>query len=238
MLEGDIINQEQYGENVLAFLETLNLPDVISDDDSGNFIHPTAIIGKMVKLGKGNYIGVNCYIVGNTSIGDNNHFEAFVSIGSFPEHKEYFNKKEIKGVEIGNNNVFREFVTVNSGCTQNTIISNNCWLLKGSHVGHDSLIEDDVTLSCSALIGGYSIIMQGANMGLGAICHQFSLIGAHAMIGMGCIIPKKTQIQPFMVYVGNPAKCIKPNNYKLNKMQQSDLDILLAKFQNYQNESQ
>ena len=198
MENGDfIINEDQFGTNIFTYLDTISLPDIIQHvtPDNTNYIHPSAIIGKNVKLGNNNYIGPNCLIVGNTTIGDNNHFEAFCSIGTFPEHKEFFDKKEIKGVVIGNNNVFREFVTVNAGCTQDTVISNRCWMLKGSHVGHDCYIEDDVTLSCNALVGGYSIVMQDANFGLGAICHQRSLIGAYAMLGMGTIVTKKTNIQ-------------------------------------------
>jgi len=61
--------------------------------DPSNMIHPTAIVGGDVKIGKNNHIGPFCIIQSNTIIGDNNHFESHVCIGSRPEHKEYFFKQ-------------------------------------------------------------------------------------------------------------------------------------------------
>jgi UDP-N-acetylglucosamine acyltransferase len=177
-----------------------------------NFIHPTAIIGKDVQLGENNYIGAFCLITGNTIIGNNNRFEAFCSIGTEPEHKEYFGEVN-QGVSIGSHNTIREYVTINAGCKKPTILHNNIIMLRGSHVGHDSTIYDNCTISCNVLIGGHSLLGYSVNMGLGSICHQFSKIGSFSMIGMGAIITKKVNPQCFGVYVGNPAKYIKENDY-------------------------
>lgn len=187
-------------------------------DSSGNHIHFTANIGDDVKLGNFNYIGAFCNIVGDTTIGDNNHFEAYCSVGTFPEHREYFNSTKMKGVVIGNNNVFREFITINAGCVRDTKLGNNIWMLRNSHIGHDSIIMDNATISCNVLIGGHSHVGEDVNMGLGSICHQFSVIGSGSMIGMGCIITKTTEIEPLKTYVGNPAKYLKQNEYKLKKL--------------------
>lgn len=177
-----------------------------------NYIHPTAIIGENVQLGEGNYIGAFCVIVGNTTIGNHNRFEAFCSIGTEPEHKEYFGQPN-QGVVIGDYNTIREYVTINAGCKKPTVLHNNIVMLRGSHVGHDSTIYDNCTISCNVLIGGHSLLGYSVNMGLGSICHQFSRIGSFSMIGMGAIITKKTEPQCFGVYVGNPAKYIKENDY-------------------------
>jgi len=233
MEEGNIIDQDQFGQKFFRYNQKLNLPDrssAIKRSYGNNYIHPTAIIGDDVRLGEGNYIGANCYIVGDTQIGNNNHFEAFCSIGTPPEHKEFFDKKEFKGVLIGNNNVIREFVTINAGCTQLTIIGDGCWLLKGSHVGHDCLLEDKVTLSCQALVGGYSYVMEGANFGLGAICHQRSVIGAYSLLGMGAIVTKNAKIMPFNVYVGNPAKFLRNNNQKVYLFKLEDISKIVERY--------
>jgi len=197
-----------------------------------NYIHPTAVVDPSVTLGDNNHIGAFCYITGDTRIGDNNRFEAHCSVGTPPEHKHYVGK-ETKGVVIGSNNVFREFITINAGCTQDTIIEDNVWMLKGSHVGHDSLIESDAILSCNVLIGGYSIVGRNANMGLGSICHQFSIIGGGAMIGMGSIITKKKAILPLSVYVGNPAKFLKLNTHKLNNLSEEEVDEYNKSYNNH-----
>lgn len=213
MEEGFIIDQDQFGEGDMKYQTRDNFYGFV--DENNNIIHPTAIIGDNVVLGKNNCIGAYCVISGRTIIGDDNKFEAFVSIGSSPEHREFVNKpNEIKGVKIGNGNIFREFVTVNSGCTQDTVVANECWLLKGSHVGHDSFIGSEVTLSCNVLIGGYSYVMKGANMGLGAVCHQRSVIGSYSMVGMNSTITKKDNIYPFMTYAGSPVKLIGHNIVK------------------------
>ena len=197
-----------------------------------NYIHPTAIVEPSVKLGENNHIGAFCYITGDTTIGDNNRFEAYCSIGTPPEHKG-FHGKETKGVVIGNDNVFREFITINSGCTQDTIVENNVWVLKGTYIGHDSLIESDVILSSGVLLGGYCTIGKNANLGLGAICHQNSIIGGGAMIGMGTIITKKTHILPLSVYVGNPAKFLKANAYKLQKLKDEQIQDYINSYYNH-----
>lgn len=181
-----------------------------------NHIHPTAIIGNNVKLGKGNKIGAYVVIQGKTTIGNDNVFEPFCSIGNEPEHKEFFGKKN-KGLFIGSNNVFREYVTINAGCYVPTQLGNNITMLRGSHIGHDSEIHDGCTISCNVLIGGHSLLGIGVNMGLGSVCHQYSKIGSYAMIGMGAIVTKKINPNCFGTYVGNPAKYIKENDYQKKK---------------------
>jgi UDP-N-acetylglucosamine acyltransferase len=181
-----------------------------------NFIHPTAIVEQGVFLGENNYIGPFCFIQAGTVIGSGNRFEAYCSIGTPPEHKEFFTQTNFS-VKIGNNNTFREFVTINSGTVKDTIVEDGVTMLRGSHVGHDARIERNATLSCNVLIGGHSVVMQGANMGLGSICHQFSIIGAYSMVGMGTVITKKTPILPGNVYIGSPATFLKKNTIGIQR---------------------
>jgi UDP-N-acetylglucosamine acyltransferase len=194
-----------------------------------NFVHPTAIIGNDVQLGEGNYIGEYCVIKGDTTIGNNNRFEAFCSIGTEPEHKSYFGKPN-KGVVIGNNNVIREYVTINAGCEIPTQLENNIIMLRGSHCGHDVIISNDCTISCNVLLGGHTFVGIGANIGLGAIVHQFSKIGSYSMIGMGAIITKKVQVQCFDMYVGNPARFIKRNKYQFDKFNLDQIAEIVDNF--------
>ncbi len=179
--------------------------------DKSNFIHPLAHVGEAVKMGKNNYIGAFC-IINNCEIGSNNRFESHCSIGAFPEHKA---AKENKGALIGDNNTFREFVTLHGGVEQATEIGNNNWFLVKSHIGHDATIYSDVVVSTAAIIGGHCKIYHYANLGLGSIIHQYKKIPHGSMLGMGCIITKTTAMQPFTIYVGNPAKAFKPNLYYL-----------------------
>jgi UDP-N-acetylglucosamine acyltransferase len=195
-----------------------------------NKIHPTAIIGADVKMGFGNEIGAYVVITGKVSIGNNNKFESFCVIGSEPEHKGYFGKRN-SGTIIGSNNIFREYVTINAGCETPTIVSNDVIMLRGSHCGHDALIDTNCTISCNVLIGGHSYIGKEANLGLGAILHQFSKIGCFAMVGMGTIVTKKSIINPFGTYVGNPAKYIKENDYKKKTFNADEIRHLIADYE-------
>ena len=181
-----------------------------------NFIHPTAIVHKTVQLGSNNFIGPFCYLGENVVLGDFNRLEAYASVGTPPEHASYWTKK-FGSVVIGNSCVIREFTTVNSGTDGDTRLGDRVILLRGSHVGHDSWIRSDVTLSCNVLVGGHSLIFDGANLGLGAILHQYSKIGHFAMLGMGCIVTKSSVIEPFRVYVGNPARYLKVNSVGLKR---------------------
>lgn len=162
-----------------------------------NYIHPTAIIGPNVEMGDNNYIGPYCVI------------------GYPAEHKEFWPKPEGSGiigrVIIGSDNVFTGFCTVDAGTEQPTKIGNGVWMLKHSHVGHDSTIYDDTVISCGAKIGGHSYIESGCNIGLNAVLHQWSFIPANVMIGMGAVITKKTEVMPGMKYAGNPARCLGEN---------------------------
>ena len=181
-----------------------------------NYIHPTAIVDPEVVLGQNNYIGPYCYIAGSTHIGDNNRLEAYCSIGTPPEHRDHF-KGSLFSVIIGDNCTIREYVTINSGTVRDTVLHSNITMLRNSHIGHDSIIEDRANLSCNVLVGGHSYVMEGVNMGLGAMCHQFSVLGAYAMIGMGGIVVKSSEIHPGEIYVGNPVKFLKENRIGLNR---------------------
>ena len=57
-----------------------------------NFIHPTAYVDVMVKLGDNNYIGPFCHLTGELTVGDNNRFEGHCSVGTRPEHKDFWHK--------------------------------------------------------------------------------------------------------------------------------------------------
>lgn len=197
-----------------------------------NEIHPTAIIGENVLMGNGNVIGAYTIIDGNTIIGDNNIIMSHVVIGTDPEHKDFWLKQNC-GVTIGNKNVIREFVTINGGTFKPTILYNDCILLRGSHVGHDSLLQERVTLSCNVLIGGESLIMRGVNMGLGSMCHQRSIIPQDCMIGMNTVITKTTFLIPFGKYVGVPAKYIGENTYKTKNMKTEEITNLRNEFEQF-----
>ncbi len=170
-----------------------------------NYIHPTALIGPNVVLGDNNYIGPYCII------GFPAEHKAFWPVidgnsWSFP--------KGFSHVIIGDGNVFTGLVTIDAGTQSPTIIRDNTFIMKHSHVGHDAFINSGVTISCGAKIGGHAEICEGANIGLNATIHQRLRVPEYCMIGMGAVVTKKTQMIPQQKYAGNPAKWLGVNEVK------------------------
>lgn len=156
------------------------------------FVHPTAVIGPNVTIGNNCYIGPLCII-------------------GYPA--EWKGKEDIDmGVMICDNVRLTGLVTIDSGAEHKTIIGQNSYLLKGAHIGHDAIIENDVTISCKAIIGGHTVVGKHCNIGLGAILHQKIKIPPYTMIGMGGIVTKKSELKSFNIYAGNPVRFINKNN--------------------------
>jgi UDP-N-acetylglucosamine acyltransferase len=155
------------------------------------YIHPTAIIYPNVIIEEDCYIGPYCII------------------GAPAEWKGH--EEESKGVVIKKGSRLTGLVTVDSGTYKPTIICDNCYLMKHSHVGHDATIKENVTISCGAKIGGGVLIDEHCNIGLNAVIHQKVWIPEGCMIGASAFIGKKTILQPYRKYAGVPAKDIGEN---------------------------
>lgn len=182
-----------------------------------NYIHPTAIVGKNVKMGTGNHIGPYCVIEDGVSIGNNNVFRAFCVVGSPAEKHGHLRGEGSLGVEIGDENHLSEHVTVHAGVENVTKIGSRCTLLTKAQVGHCARLEDEVTMSCQTVAGGHAILMRGCNLGLGAKVHQRQIIGSYTMLGGNCFVHKNIKILPGMVFVGVPARLLRNNNLALQK---------------------
>lgn len=163
-----------------------------------NNIHPTAIVGENVKIGKGNTIGAYSVIYDGVEIGDNNEIGSFVVIGGRGEIR---NANEFNGkIVIGNDNLINHHVTIDKSIDDFTVIRNNCFIMTKAHLGHDVKIGSFVTISSGANIGGHTVIQSNANVGLNAEIHQRKVIGKGAMVGMGSSITK--DVYPFIKVVG------------------------------------
>jgi len=178
----------------------------------GNRVDPTAIISPGVQLGTGNVVGPYAVITGRTVIGDGNWIAPHACIGTPAEWRgkplpvAWDGELGDGRVVIGDRNVIREFVTVNAGTEQATRVGDDCYLMARSHLGHDVIIEDGVTLATGAQLGGFSNVWSWAFLGLGCQVHQWGQIGPGAMVGMGAAAVHP--VLPFRTVVGMPAKAI------------------------------
>ena len=186
-----------------------------------NRIHPTAIIGAGVELGDDNVVGPYTVIVGPCRIGSGNWIGPFVSIGGpseirgGPHPVGWEDEVAGAGVVIGDGNILREGVSVHQGSHEATRIGDRCYLLARSHLGHDAVIEDEVTLTSVVQLAGHTYVGTGANIGMSTMVHQRVRIGPGAMVGMSSAVRK--DVPPFSITVGNPARTTGINRVGLSR---------------------
>lgn len=193
----------------------------------GNRIHPSAVIGAGVELGDDNVIGPFAVIVGPTVIGSGNWIGPHVTIGTPASHRAASHPAAWEddptgnldvdghGVTIGDGNRIREYFSAHQGTERSTDIGGNGYFLRSSHVAHDCVIGDDVTLGSNVVVGGHSEVWSLANLGLAVTVHQRSAIGPGAMVGMGAVV--RGDIGPFSVSVGVPARVTGANFVGLSR---------------------
>lgn len=174
---------------------------------NGNLIHKTALINwDYVEIGTGNTI------------------YPYATIGFDAQHPR---EKSDGIVKIGNNNIIREYVSIHRPTNLNkvTIIGNDCYLMEGSHIGHDCIVEDNVRMSNKTMLSGNVYVMKNVVFGLAAVVHQSQVIGSYTMIGMGAVIDKNIKVLPGYTFVGVPAKLIKINSVGLERNRISQIDL-------------
>lgn len=164
-------------------------------------IHPTALIADGAKLGKnvviGAYsligpnvvleddvvVGPHVIIEGHTSVGSGTEIFPYAVLGTAPQSVRY--KGEPSTLEIGEKCVIREQATLHRGTEaggMKTTVGKGCFLMVGSHIGHDSHVGNFVSMANHATLGGHVTVGDYAVIGGLAAIHQFTRIGAYAMI--------------------------------------------------------
>jgi UDP-N-acetylglucosamine acyltransferase len=172
--------------------------------DSSVEVGAYSIIGANVKIGARTKIGPHVVIDGHTTIGCDNTFFQFSSIGGAPQDKKYAGEQT--RLEIGDRNLIREFCTFNLGTVQDqglTRIGNDNWLLAYVHVAHDCVIGNNTIFSNNASLAGHVHVGDWVIMSGFAAVHQFCKIGDHAFVGMNTSLTQ--DVPPFVLVSGNPA---------------------------------
>jgi UDP-N-acetylglucosamine acyltransferase len=183
-------------------------------DPEANQIHPTVVIEGDVRMGKGNRILPYSVLVGPLEIGNDNVIGPHAVLGTEPQNTRDRWQPSAGRVVIGSRNVIREFSAVHKPVlAAETRIGDRCYLMQNTHVAHDSLLEDDVTLTTLSGIAGHTVMLRGANMAAGATSHQHSVMGQFSMVGMGAQLQKN--LPPFARYV--PRSPLSVNEYAIEK---------------------
>ena len=185
--------------------------------DSQAIIDPSATIGENVSIGPWTVIGPdvvigdNCQIAshvvirGPSFIGANNKIYQFSTIGDDTPDLKY--KGEPTKLIIGDDNVIREGVTIHRGTIQDrgeTVIGNKNLLMAYAHVGHDSVIGDNVIMVNNSSLAGHVTVGDWAILSGYSLIHQYVSVGAHSFIGPAAF--SYHDVPAFVTAFGSPAE--------------------------------
>lgn len=144
-------------------------PTAIVEDgvtlDHGVEIGPYSIIKKNVKIGANTIVRERVSIEGWTTIGESCEIFAGAVVGSMTQDKKFKGGKSY--LRIGNNNNIREYVTINPGTEEETetVIGDNNLLMAYSHVAHDCILHNNITLANVATLAGHVVVEDRAIIG-------------------------------------------------------------------------
>jgi UDP-N-acetylglucosamine acyltransferase len=171
----------------------------------GVTVGPGCVIGPQVEIGDGCWIGAHVVIDGRTRIGRNNRIFHFASLGAPPQDKKYAG--EDTAVEIGDDNTFREYVTVNRGTALDagvTRVGSENWVMAYVHFAHDCQIGSHAIFANACQLAGHVTVGDWAIFGATTLVHQFVHVGAHSFTGMGTYLAQ--DLPPYVKAAGNMAK--------------------------------
>ncbi len=176
-------------------------------------IEPFAMIHGDVEIGDDCWIGSNAVIMDKTRMGKSNRIFPGAVVGAIPQDLKY--KGEPSLCEIGDNNTIRECVTINRGTLDRmtTKIGNNCLLMAYTHLGHDTILGNNVIIANSGNLAGHItvedfVIIEGV-----VAAQQFVNIGAHSFVAGASLIRKS--IPPYIRVAREPLQFIGVNTIGL-----------------------
>ena len=182
-------------------------------------IHPSAIvhpdcqiaddveIGAFVCIEDPAVIGAGCVIrphailSGAVALGRNNEIGYGAVIGGKPQDFG-FKPGTRSEVIIGDNNVIREYATINRGTAEGsaTRVGDNCFLMTGCHLGHNSVVGNHVIIANNVLLGGHVQIADRAFLGGACVFHQFVRVGTMVVAQGGSAFGK--DLPPYTLGAG------------------------------------
>ncbi|MBR3288025.1 MAG: gamma carbonic anhydrase family protein [Bacteroidales bacterium] len=154
-----------------------------------------SVRGFTPKIGDGVFLADNATVIGDVEIGDRSSI--------------WFNavlRGDVNSIRIGRN------VNVQDGAVLHTLYEK-------------SVIEigDDVSIGHNVTIHGAKI-ERNALIGMGATVLDHAVVGEGAVVAAGSVVLSRTQIEPYSVYAGVPARFVK----KVDPEQSKELNQRIA----------
>jgi carbonic anhydrase/acetyltransferase-like protein (isoleucine patch superfamily) len=138
--------------------------------------HLLTFKGKTPRIGRGVFLAPNATLIGDVQIGDG----ASVWFGAVLRGDE-------AGIRIGARTSVQDNVVIHV------------------YEGHDTIIEDDVTIGHGAILEACTI-GRGALIGMNAVVLNRAQVGERALIAAGTVVLEDQTIPPDVLAAGAPAK--------------------------------
>ena len=176
--------------------------------DSAARVHETAdvgpfcVVGADVEIGARTKLLAHVYIEGPITIGEDNTFSPYSTIGIAPQDLKYHGERT--ETRIGDRNLIREFVSIHRGTEGGdalTSIGDDNLLQAYAHVAHDCHVGNHTILAHSATLGGHVTVEDWAVVGAHSGVHQFCRVGMHCYIGGYSVITQ--DVMPFSLAVSD-----------------------------------
>lgn len=160
-------------------------------------VGPFAVVEAGARIGAGCEIQAHAIVGGHVIMGEGNLIGYGAIIGGDPQDLA-FRRETVSQVRIGNRNRIREYCTIHRGTGEGTVteVGDDCYLMAGAHLGHNSRLGNHVILANNVLLGGHVSLADRVFVGGGSVFHQFVRVGRLAitqgMSGVGKDIPPFT----------------------------------------------
>ncbi|MCX6149213.1 MAG: acyl-ACP--UDP-N-acetylglucosamine O-acyltransferase [Ignavibacteriales bacterium] len=145
-------------------------------------VSPFAIIHDDVEIGDDTFIGPRSVIYDYARIGSRVKIYHSASIAHIPQDLKF--KGEVTYCFIGDDSTLHEYNTIHRGtaATNKTVIGKKVYLMSYTHIAHDCILEDNVTIANCTHLGGHVQIHHNAVIGGLVKIHQFCRIGKFCMV--------------------------------------------------------
>jgi UDP-N-acetylglucosamine acyltransferase len=159
-------------------------------------IGPYCMVGPAVRIGAGTRLMAGVHVEGRTSIGEDNIFYPYSTVGVAPQDLKY--QGEDSETHIGSRNRIREFVTIHRGTEGGgmvTRIGDDNLLMAYVHIAHDARVGQGVILGNGATLAGHVTVGDYAVIEAFSGVHQFCRVGRYAFVGGYSVITQ--DVLPF-----------------------------------------
>lgn len=180
-------------------------------------IGPFCYVEGHVTLGPGTKLDSHVTIKGNTSLGANNYVGQGTVLGGDPQDRKY-TEAQNTFLRIGDRNIIREYCTIHraTGDGNATVIGDDCYFMAYSHLGHNGVVGNFVTIANGVGLSGYVTVEDLVTIGGMTGVHQFARIGKAAMVGGMSGVTR--DVPPFTIVSGRDMVVVDINAVGLRRI--------------------